>query len=254
VPPRLGAQTATKEIVMPQSSTAPVVTQLRLPGQAAAPDGPNDMVGMFVMHWAFRRDLDRFVAAISRTPVEDRATWRALARRWDLFGRVLHDHHTGEDDGLWPELLRRVDAAGAAVLTAMAAEHHEIDPALESVTEGLARLAAGADDDARAALEVRVVAARALHARHLEHEERDALALVQRHLSPADWEHIEKAYFQQTKSPHKIIEVVGWALHDLPRSAQSRLMGSAGPLLVLWRLFLRRPFARRERRAFRYAG
>ena len=32
--------------------------QLRLPGQAAAPEGPVDMYMMYLMHFGFRRDLD----------------------------------------------------------------------------------------------------------------------------------------------------------------------------------------------------
>jgi hypothetical protein len=43
--------------------------QLVLPGQTAAPDGPVDMRNMYVMHHAFRRDLDAFVEACRRTPV-----------------------------------------------------------------------------------------------------------------------------------------------------------------------------------------
>ena len=34
-------------------------TQLFLPGQAAAPDGPDDMQMMYLMHHAFRRDLTK---------------------------------------------------------------------------------------------------------------------------------------------------------------------------------------------------
>ena len=51
--------------------------QLRLPGQAAAPEGPIDVSTMYFMHFGFRRDLDAFVTA-SRTPVADRARWQAL--------------------------------------------------------------------------------------------------------------------------------------------------------------------------------
>ncbi|MFG2042448.1 hemerythrin domain-containing protein [Dactylosporangium sp. NPDC048998] len=239
---------------MTRSANAPTAGQINLPGQAAAPDGPNDLTGMFVMHWAFRRDLDRFAAAAIHTPVEDQAAWRALARRWSLFRHVLHDHHTGEDEGLWPALRSSADAAGAAVLDAMAAEHHDIDPLLASVAEGMDRMAATPDPDARAALEVRVVAARERLGRHLAHEERDALALIQRHLPPAEWERISKVYFERAKTPREVAALVAWVLHDLPEPAAARLLGGAAPVRVLWRLVLRRPFARRERRAFRYAG
>ncbi|MET7403747.1 hemerythrin domain-containing protein [Dactylosporangium sp. NPDC005572] len=235
-------------------TNAQIKEQLRLPGQAAAPGGPVDLTGMFGMHWAFRRDLDRFVAAVAATPVGDRATWQALQRRWELFRRVLHDHHTGEDAGLWPALAAKADAAGRATLAAMEEEHHGIDPLLVAVAEGLARMAAAADADARAALEVRVVAARERLGAHLAHEERDALELVQALLSPAEWHHIERKYFQQSKSPRQLAEVVGWALHDLPPGALDRMLTPANPFRVAWQLFLRRPFARRERVAFRYAS
>jgi hemerythrin-like domain-containing protein len=242
---------------MPRNSRS-TPGQVQLPGQAATPDGPVDLTAMLVMHWAFRRDLDRFVAAVTRTPVEDRAAWRTLTARWELFRRILHDHHTGEDDGLWPALLGRLETAGSPegreVLAAMAAEHHGIDPLLDSIAEGLSRMAAAADDDTHAAIGVRMVAARERLTQHLGHEERDALALVQQHLSPGDWERISKTYFERTKNPREIAVVVAWVMHDLPDAAAARLLAGAAPLRVLWRVFLRRPFARRERRAFRYAS
>jgi hypothetical protein len=239
---------------MTVSGPARPMQQVRLPGQAAAPGGPVDLTAMLVMHWAFRRDLDRFVAAVAGTPVTDRAPWRALGRRWALFRRMLHEHHTGEDTGLWPALRARTDPSGQAVLDAMEAEHHGIDPLLDAVTDGLDRLATAADDDARAALEVRVVAARERLGEHLAHEERDALALVQDLLSPADWEHITKVHFATPKNPRQIAQVVAWALHDLPAPVRSRMLAGAAPVLLLWRVLLRRPFARREAVTFRHAA
>ena len=94
------------------TTTVPAtVPQVFLPGQAAAPEGPVDMIMMYVMHHAFRRDLAAFAARVPTVAVDDAATWRALAQRWTDFASVLHNHHSGEDAGLWPLLLERVDAA-----------------------------------------------------------------------------------------------------------------------------------------------
>jgi hypothetical protein len=244
----------------PPSSTP---GQIHLPGQAAAPDGPVDLTGMFAMHWAFRRDLDRFVAAAIATPVTDRPAWRALADRWALFRKILHDHHTGEDAGIWPELLTRLagtgtsDAdmsAGRQVLAAMASEHRDLDPLLDSVADGLAQLAAGAGNDSGAALGVRTAAARHRLTQHLGHEEREALALVQRYLRPADWKRVTERHFVRPKTVRQSIAVVAWVMHELPDADAARLLVGAAPVRILWRLFLRGPFARRERRVFRYVA
>jgi hypothetical protein len=235
------------------STTAPT-RQLHLPGQSAAPDGPIDLTPMWVMHHGFRRDLDAFVTAVAATPVEDRGTWRALDARWQLFASVLHHHHSGEDIALWPMLLDRVDAAGdaagRATLEAMEAEHAEIDPLLQACADGFARLTEAADADARSALAVRVTATRERLARHLAHEETEAMVLVQAHLTEEDWKRLDEV-LRRMYSAREMLATVPWAFHRLPQEALRR---SLEPVLgVLWRLFLRRPFERRDRAAFRYA-
>jgi hypothetical protein len=234
-----------------KASSPTTVQQLMLPGQTAAPEGPIDMIGMFLMHFAFRRDLDRFTLAVRHTPVDDTATWRALRARWAKFDHVLHDHHNLEDAELWPRLTAAAQAAadeGAlAVVAEMEAEHAEIDPLLASIASGLDRLVVAADPDARRALEVRMTAGRDRLNQHMAHEERSALPLVQRYLTPEDWEAMEQA---ADKKPGDLAFVVPWILHDLPSHAMPRVSRFGGQaLMVIWRMF-RRSFERRERRAF----
>jgi hypothetical protein len=233
------------------------VPQLMLPGQAAAPEGPVDAMNMYLVHHAFRRDLAAFAAAVPLTPLEDRATWRRLQQRWELFATVLHKHHSGEDAGLWPMLLERVDAAGDTegrhTLEAMEAEHEEIDPTLQACAEGFARLAQEPDADARAALAVRLVAARERLGAHLKHEERDAMALVQRHLSQEDWEDMVRENFDKGVTVRYQVQVLPWIAHGLRPADVETVARAAGRAVVLvWRLLLKRPFERRERAAFRY--
>ncbi len=103
------------------TTAPPRPVQIRLEGQAAAPDGPVDLVAMYVMHRAFRRDLEAFALVCPGVPVGDRARWRALARRFALFATFLHKHHSGEDAHLWPLLHER--GADPAVLDALEADH-----------------------------------------------------------------------------------------------------------------------------------
>jgi hemerythrin-like domain-containing protein len=227
-------------------------TQVRLPGQAAAPEGPIAMHVMYVMHHAFRRDLDAFARAAQVTPTPDRDTWKALADRWELFAEVLHEHHTGEDTGLWPLLMGRADDAGREVLEAMEAEHSEIDPLLEACRSGFQALAAVADDDVRAALVVSLTAARESLGRHLAHEETEAIALMQRLMTPEDWHRVDEEHFKKKHGPGWFAKVVPWAAHGLSREHRAQAFAEAGkPFEVLWWL-TRRGFERRERRAFRH--
>ena len=237
-------------------SATPIVQQLTLPGQAAAPEGPVDLAGMFLMHHGFRRDLDNFARIVPLAELGDRARWQALSRRWRYFSLVLHKHHSGEDAGLWPLLLDRVDAAGdtaaRATLEAMEAEHADIDPLLQSCGQGFDRLGATADADARAALEVRLVAAREILGAHLAHEETDALALVQRYLSQQDWETLERDHFAAGYTARESLRAVCWVLDGLPEPAREALFRQpgAGMLRLPWRWILRPRFERSERRAF----
>jgi len=226
-------------------------TQLRLPGQTAAPEGPVDMTMMYVMHHAFRRDLARFAEAARRTPVEDRTTWELLEWRWEVFAEALHHHHSGEDAGLWPWLLAHGTEDDRATLEAMEAEHAEIDPLLSACTQGLQRLATHADEDARAALAVRLAATRDHLARHLQHEETGAIPIVQRLMTAPDWKRLEEEHFSKGVSPRRLLVLVPWVADELPVEVRDRLLAEGGGLRLVW-LATRRRYARRDRAAFRY--
>ncbi|WP_440301887.1 hemerythrin domain-containing protein [Intrasporangium sp.] len=228
-------------------------TQLMLPGQVAAPEGPIDMTMMYVMHHGFRRDLRAFAASAEKTPVTDRMTWQSLANRWDLFSQALHHHHRGEDDHIWPALMDRAEECERAVLEAMEAEHGEIDPMLEASSAAYRTLALTGDEAVRAELAATLKAAVDSLGRHLAHEESEAIPLIQKYIAGDEWTAIEET-LQKGSGPAFVIAVVPWLMHELPVSAQARLAAEAGlPMRVVWRL-TRGAFARRERIAFRYAA
>ena len=134
----------------------------------------------------------------------------------------------------------------------MEAEHEEIDPLLEASASGLARMAAGAGEDCRAALAVRLVAARESLGRHLAHEETDAMRILQAHFVQADWDELDEK-FQEGITFGKVVALVPWAISEVPASALTDLFARTGGVhRLIWRL-TRRRFARQEARAFRYA-
>lgn len=230
--------------------------QLSLPGQTHVADGPHDQSGMYLMHHAFRRDLTSFVRAVRGTPVGEAAVWAALQERWARFATVLHHHHEIEDSAIWPVLLEhaRTDADRAAeqTLLDMEAEHDGIDPTLTGCGEGFAAMVTHPCDDHRNALDVRVTAARELLARHLEHEETEALPYLQRAMTTEEFAASEKAAGQGY--PLSMVPfLVPWVLHGLPGDSGRDFMARQGRVYAVVHALTRRGFARRERRAFRYA-
>ena len=224
--------------------------QVVLPGQASAPPGPVDLAGMFVMHHAFRRDLARFEAAVRRITAADRTGYASLASRWRLFSTALHHHHAGEDAGLWPLLRRRVHPVELRTLDAMAVEHETLESLLQACSGLLDRLAADGPERDRQSLRARLTSLRILLAHHLDHEESESLVLVQRYVTQAEWDLVEKRYFQRTLTPADVLALVPWAMHGLPDDLRDRVLASAPTSFrIAWRL-TRRRFERAEQQVF----
>lgn len=235
------------------------MTTTLLPGQAAAPAGPCDLTGMYLMHHAFRRDLRDLVAAVRRTPLDDGPTWTALGARWERFGRLLHHHHEVEDRVLWPLLVRRCtaddDAAGLRVLADMEAEHALIDPLLERAGALLGSLAEAPrrtqDRDALADVLAEVAS---VLGDHLAHEESDAVVLVQRHVDSAEWDLLERTEFRGRPSIGELRFQLPWLVEGVPEEVVRPLVRTAGPALALVLSVSRRSFARQQRAAFRHVA
>ena len=230
------------------TSTAGRVPQLLLPGQAAAHEGPVDVSGMYLMHRAFRRDLAAVAGVVPTIALHDTARWARLERRFAFFGMVLHKHHHGEDIALWPLLAER--GADRGVLEALEAEHSGIDPLLATISAGLHALAAGSGDEASRD-QVASCAGRLRDdlGAHLAHEERDGMALVQEHLTQADWERLDKEVFAKDYRPREVPAVLGWVMSGLSPEAARAIPGMNPVFLAIGRLMARR-FDRREARVF----
>lgn len=227
---------------------APAVPQLLLPGQAAAPDGPVDLAPMYLMHRAFRRDLAAFADVIPTVQPSDASRWAMLERRFALFASVLHKHHRGEDVALWPLLAGR--GADPRVLAALEDEHAAVDPLLAAAAADLGALAAG-DGDAttRDRLAATTRDLRDVLGAHLSHEERDGMALVQQHLTQADWERLDREVFSQDYRPREVPAVLGWVMSGLTPEQARRIPG-ANPLLLAFGGLMARRSDRRDARVF----
>lgn len=186
-----------------------------------------DFTMMYVTHNAFRRDLDRLVAAAGTT---GRTGVSRVRAGWENFKFQLHLHHSVEDAELWPRLHRAATAPeDLALLEQMEAEHAVIDPLLAAVDNALADLAATGLIEA-----LRRLSAALAH--HLEHEEASALPLIQALLTPADWRAF--AGGMRRRQGFKGAAVyVPWILDGASAAERVRFLGALpAPVAVLNRL------------------
>jgi len=121
------------------------------------------------IHGAFRRDLTRFMTALSSFPPGDIKRGGQLATAWSNFDDQLTQHHTGEHEIAWPALT--AVGASPSLLSSMDAEHDSMAAAIDEVRAAMPALKSTASIDdvstARAAFE----RLQTVTVAHLEHEE-----------------------------------------------------------------------------------
>ena len=121
------------------------------------------------IHGAVRRDLDRFIAALSAFPPGDRTRAQQLGTAWENFDDQLTHHHEGEHTTAWPAL--QAIGVSKELLATMDAEHESMAAALAAARAAMGALAqTGGADEAKAAL-VAMQTLREVTVTHLDHEE-----------------------------------------------------------------------------------
>jgi Hemerythrin HHE cation binding domain len=206
--------------------------------------GPADTAMMNIVHAALRRDLDRLAVALAAQPPPGPNQREALAKHVDWMMRFLHSHHAGEDDGLWP-VVRKADPAAADVLDRMTSDHEAIGPAIDAFSAAGRRYARDSSDEAREALAASLADLRAVLDPHLTAEEADAMPIVQKALTQAEWEAFNQEYYIKPKSKKQLGEEGHWLIDSIDPDGYDVVVGNVGPVprFVLLKLFAR-PYAR----------
>lgn len=209
------------------------------------PNAPADTTMMRIVHDALRRDLERSRLALTQNPPPDdrRRVAIAVHLRWMM--TFLHAHHRSEDEGLYP-FVRRRNAAAGALLDSMTADH-------EAVAIAVAELDAAAADYAQRDDREAVVAALGNLSEvlipHLRREEDEAMPVVSRTITNAEWSAIEQQHNLDGKSKAQLGMEGHWLIDDADPDDRNRVLGLVPPVQRLVLLHGFGPSYRRRKRA-----
>jgi hemerythrin-like domain-containing protein len=202
-----------------------------------------DTQDMVVVHRVFRREF-RLAPRMVRGVVEgDVARASLVAAHVTELATMLHHHHTGEDELVWPRLEER--AAPAAELVArMEAQHETVAGLLDACADLVPAWGAAADVDRRDRLAGLLEQLSEALDEHLDEEEREILPLVQEHLTAAEWAELgERGAAGIPKS--RLLVLLGHILEECSPQERAAFLGHMPPpARLMYRLLGQRRWTR----------
>lgn len=208
------------------------------------PDGPCETRMMGVVHSALRRDLVR-----ARLVLEDEAPLAdprrvALADHLLWLMGFLHEHHSNEDAGLYPMVVRN-DPSTAALVAEMDADHQRIDPAMATLVSAAGRLRR--DADGAAAVTEAIDGLDSVLIPHLSREETVMMPVVATCVTQREMTAWDDKMNVGGKSMKQLAMEGHWLLDDLDPTGRALTLALVPALqrFVLLR-FLGRPYHRRR--------
>jgi len=147
-----------------------------------------DVRGMYTVHTMIRREFALLPGLVRGVAPHDKERTKIVTDHVRLLVLLVHEHHSGEDAVLWPNLLIRAPKEIDPVVHLVEGHHEgieaislEIDTLLAPWTDSVASDASEALADALERL------AAALY-EHMALEEKLILPLVERHIFASEWD------------------------------------------------------------------
>ncbi len=203
---------------------------------------------MIVVHTAMLREFRLAPQSVARVPAGAHRAAQRVNAHLELLCHMLHHHHAGEDELLWPPLRALLGADGQARLDEAEAQHADIDAALTLVNAARHRWADRGDHNSRGEL------IRALHdlhrllLTHLDTEERELLPLAAAHLNPGQWAAVGEAGAASVQKSKMLLVFGMFAYEGDPEVLTTMLHAAPPPARAIVPLLAPRVYARYAKR------
>lgn len=205
-----------------------------------------DTTLMRIVHDALRRDLTRARVVLAERDAATVDHRRALGAHLGWMMRFLDAHHTSEDAGLYPfARARATDPSDREVLDRMGRSHKEVDVAMTRLVDAADDLANEDADVAAARTLAALDALTAVLLPHLREEEDEAMPIVSKLLTAAEWQAIDKKHNLDPKSRSELGFEGHWIIDGANEADRAIVLALVPPLP---RFLLLHGYARRYRR------
>jgi hypothetical protein len=192
-----------------------------------------DVSDMPLVHDAFRRG---FGEARSQLAFIDEGDTERAAFYADYMTELLwllHSHHSGEDELLYPLLVERVPDE-AALLTRMDEQHASVESVLDAANAAAAAYRASASSADAAALADACESLLAQLATHLREEEAEVLPIAAHHITQEEWDRLP-GHAMMSYTGDRIWLPFGLATEAFPQPALDHILDGPSPIGGLWR-------------------
>ena len=207
-----------------------------------------DVRDMLVVHTAMLREFRLAPGSVRRVAIGDARRARVVAGHLRFLTDLLHHHHQGEDDLLWPLLRARTSPQAVAVIDEVEDQHAALDHELGTVERF--RVAWASDPSPRTQDELahHLEQLHVLLRDHLELEERALLPLAAAVLSEAEWHAVGEAGVAEMSRASLPLAFVMFAYEGDPAVLAAMLTAAPRIARVVLPAVAGRAYARRAHR------
>lgn len=194
-----------------------------------------DIGDMQIPHSIFRGEFRRAPGMVRSVGEGDATRAGVVAEHLQFLLEGLTDHHTTEDELLWPRLRERVPADVEPIIGVMESQHAQLHRLIETLQAQVATWVAEPGKTHRDALADTCDSAYSLLEEHLGAEERDILPVAARAISQAEWDEIgERAMGALPKDKRMLIlgTIRYWAPPEQSAAVASEIPGPIRPFMT----------------------
>ncbi len=203
---------------------------------------PIDTSVMPMIHSFFRREIRLAGGVLRRVAGGDVRRAEVVSDHLDFIARTLHEHHTSEDELLWPKLLDRVPEELAPIVRLMEAQHGQVDALLARIQELRPRWRETADPADRDRLADLFDELYVHLAEHLDAEEQRLLPIAARAVTQAEWEELGERGRQHTRRSELSLALGMFQYEGDPRVVAQMLAEAPAPIRWIVPRLSRRAF------------